>query len=102
MSCVLADLLQSPKTPESQKYEEIMKKKKKQNRPPRVWPRKHEKNLRKWPKIGGFGICFSIFVRIFGVQPGVGDIVFFRNFYTYFWDSGVFLGSVAGPQARKA
>ena len=90
--CDPARLLQSPKTPESRKYE------KKTKSPTPGWhgPQKYakrtpKKNKKKQPQKlpfwGLFFVFFRYFFRIFGGHPGVGDFVFFRF---SFGDSGVF------------
>ena len=72
------------------------------NPPPRVGPRKYEKNtekIQKRPKMAILGVIFVFFryfFRIFGGQPGVGDFVFFA----YFRGSGV-LGLCSRPAGSQ-
>ena len=59
--------------------------KKIQNPPPRVGPRKYEKNTEKIRKWWAIFVFFRYFFRIFEGQPGVGDFVFFFFvFFSYF------------------
>ena len=81
--CVLADLLQRPKTPESQKYAKIVRKI--QNRPPRVGPRKYEKIMKEY-KFGQFWAILVNFSYFRGPARGGRFRIFSRNF-SYFWDS---------------
>ena len=56
-----------------------------QNHPFPVWPRKYEKKtekLQKWSLSGQF--CnFSVFFRIFGAKPEMGDFVIFCIFFVF-------------------
>ena len=85
--CDPAGQLQSPKTPESRKYE-----KKIQNPPPRVGPPKIQKKYRKNTKtaqkrqvLGRFCIFSVFFPYVRGADPGGGFCIF-----SYFRHSGVF------------
>ena len=116
---ILPGLVQSPKPLDpgnTKKYEKI------QNPPPRVGPRKYEKNtekIRKGPKkkitifvffryffriFGGpkitIFVFFRYFFRIFGGQPGVGGFVFFSVFFRISGIQG-FLGSVPAPAGSQ-
>ena len=66
--CDSVGLVQGTKPPQGRKYEKITKKKI-QNPPPRVWPRKYEKiteKLQKW----SFPVHFCIFSVIFSYFRG--------------------------------
>ena len=81
---------QKPLNPENPK--KLRKKKKKRNPPPRVGPRKYEKNtekIQKSPKNNHFCI-FSVFFSYFrGPTRGGGFRIFFFVIFSYFRDSGV-------------
>ena len=72
---------------------EIRKNYEKKNKSPTPGcPRKIRKITEKMQKKCCFSAIFAFlrqFFRIFGGQPGVGDSVFFCNFFSYFRDSGV-------------
>ena len=89
--CDPAGLVHITKTPESRKYEKILKKI--QNPPSRVGAREYEKitkKIQKWPQNHHFCI-FSVFFFVFsGPNPGRG-VLYFCVIFSYFRDSGVFV-----------
>ena len=79
-----AGVVQSPKTPESRKYEKITKKI--QNPRPQVAPRKYEKiteKIRKRQFFGHFCIFSVIFFVFSGGDLGSGILYFFRTFFVF-------------------
>ena len=95
LTCDLAGLLQSPKTPKPRKYEKNTK-----SPHPGLAPENTAKIPKKYengPKTAIFGPFLCFFFGIFsvfpGVNPGWGILYFFRIFGV--WG---FSGSVAGPQ----
>ena len=95
LPCVLAELRQSPKTPESQKYEKITKKNTK-SPTPGLGP-ENTKKLRKKYKIGQFWAIFVFFFYFRGPTRGGRFCIFFRNFFVFLG----FRGFWALSQLRK-
>ena len=92
-SCMLADLVRSPKTPWISEIRQNYEK----NKPTSGWAPKirKTKKLREWPKSANF-VLLGFFSYFRGPKIGVGDFLFRI--------SGIqgLLGSVPGPQARKS
>ena len=92
--------LKNPSSPEIRKKNT----KTSRNPPPRVGPRKYEKNTEKIRK-RSLSDCFRIFsvfiFRIFGARPWVGDFVTFSYFFRISGLEGFFLSSIPGTRNHK-